>query len=49
VVQANKGEKLEKYKFRREKPVESSKTIHRTFKYDETMDFVKRMKKNDQN
>jgi len=37
--------KAEKYKFGSEKPVKSSKTIHKTFKHDAIMDFVQRMKK----
>jgi len=45
---ANKREKVEKYKFGREKPAKSTETIHETFKHDATMDFVERMKENDQ-
>ncbi len=48
VVKASKHEKSKKYKIRSEKQAESSKMIHKMFKHDATIDFVKRMKKKDQ-
>jgi len=47
-VEASKREKVEKYKFGREKPAESTKTIHKTIRHDATTDSIKRMKENDQ-
>jgi len=46
-VEASKREKVEKYKFGREKPAESSVSIHETFSHDATMDFSKRTEEND--
>ncbi len=46
-VQASKREKMEKHEFRREKPAESTKTIHKTIKDDATTDFIERTKEND--
>jgi len=46
-VEASKHEKVEKHEFGRDKPAESTETIHKTIKHDATTDFIERTKEND--
>jgi len=39
---------MEKYEFGREKPAESTETIHKTIRHDATTDSIERTKENDQ-
>ena len=47
-LEASKHGKMEKYEFGREKPVESTETIHKTIRHDATTDSIERTKENDQ-
>jgi len=47
-VEASKHGKMENYEFGREKPAESTETIHKTIRHDTTTDSIERTKENNQ-